>query len=241
MVHAYLMYGYPTQSEQETIDSLEMVRQFFELGILQSAFWHQFALTAHSPIGLNPDKYGVIPHFNPISFANNDVEFTDKTNINHEKFGEGLRVSLYNYMHETGFDLPLQNWFNFKIPKTSIHPDYIYDAIHQNREQKIKSNARILWIGHPIKQEQFTKRKKGKLQLKNQLIIYTKTATIKVPMEEKICLWLIHQLHQFSVENPIPSQLDVFIANYESEYGNFDTFWNSNEMNTLKENGLLII
>ncbi len=56
MVHAYLMYGYPTQTEQETIDSLEMVRQFFELGILQSAFWHQFALTAHSPIGLNPEN-----------------------------------------------------------------------------------------------------------------------------------------------------------------------------------------
>ena len=51
MVHAYLMYGYPTQTEQETIDSLEMVRQLFELGIVQSGFWHQFALTAHSPVG----------------------------------------------------------------------------------------------------------------------------------------------------------------------------------------------
>ena len=49
MVHSYLMYGYPTQTEQETIDSLEMVRQLFELGIIQSGFWHQFALTTHSP------------------------------------------------------------------------------------------------------------------------------------------------------------------------------------------------
>ncbi|MBP6001725.1 MAG: radical SAM protein, partial [Flavobacterium sp.] len=40
MVHAYLMYGYPTQTVQETIDSLEMVRQLFELGVLQSGFWH---------------------------------------------------------------------------------------------------------------------------------------------------------------------------------------------------------
>ena len=29
MVHAYLMYGFPTQTDQETIDSLEMVRQLF--------------------------------------------------------------------------------------------------------------------------------------------------------------------------------------------------------------------
>lgn len=56
MVHAYLMYGYPTQTVQETVDSLEMVRQMFEMGILQSGFWHQFAMTAHSPVGINPEN-----------------------------------------------------------------------------------------------------------------------------------------------------------------------------------------
>jgi hypothetical protein len=38
MVHCYLMYGYPTQTVQETVDSLEMVRQLFEAGVLQSGF-----------------------------------------------------------------------------------------------------------------------------------------------------------------------------------------------------------
>ena len=57
LVHAYLMYGFPTQSEQETIDSLEIVRQLFENKVIQSGFWHRFALTAHSPVGLNPDKF----------------------------------------------------------------------------------------------------------------------------------------------------------------------------------------
>ena len=56
MVHAYLMYGFPTQTAQETIDSLEVVRQLFEAGVVQSGFWHQFAMTAHSPIGINPEK-----------------------------------------------------------------------------------------------------------------------------------------------------------------------------------------
>jgi hypothetical protein len=59
MVHAYLMYGFPTQTMQETIDSLEMVRQLFKTGVLQSAFWHQFAMTAHSPVGLDPSKFKV--------------------------------------------------------------------------------------------------------------------------------------------------------------------------------------
>ena len=68
------MYGYPTQTEQETIDSLEMVRQMFEMGILQSGFWHQFAMTAHSPVGKNPEEFGVVPHLKEITFANNDIE-----------------------------------------------------------------------------------------------------------------------------------------------------------------------
>ena len=93
MVHAYLMYGYPTQTIQETIDSLEMVRQMFELGIIQSGFWHQFAMTAHSPVGLNPDEFGVIPLQNEISFANNDINFIDKTGIDHEQFSYGLKKS----------------------------------------------------------------------------------------------------------------------------------------------------
>ncbi|PTB91713.1 radical SAM protein, partial [Marivirga lumbricoides] len=79
MVHSYLMYGYPTQTIQETVDSLEMVRQLFELGLIQSGFWHQFALTAHSPIGLNTQEYGIIPDLKKITFANNDIQFKDKT------------------------------------------------------------------------------------------------------------------------------------------------------------------
>src|SRR5690606_38358720 len=90
MVHAYLMYGFPTQTIQETIDSLEMVRQLFEIGVLQSGFWHQFSLTAHSPIGLNPSEYNIIPNTNTISFANNDIAFTDTTGINHDQFSFGL-------------------------------------------------------------------------------------------------------------------------------------------------------
>src|SRR5690606_35800859 len=99
MVHSYLMYGYPTQTEQETVDSLEMVRQLFEIGILQSGFWHQFALTTHSPIGKNPQDYGVTPHYNTITFANNDVDFSDSTGIDHTKFSYGLKKSLFNFMH----------------------------------------------------------------------------------------------------------------------------------------------
>jgi hypothetical protein len=173
MVHSYLMYGYPTQTEQETIDSLEMVRQMFEMGILQSGFWHQFAMTAHSPVGLNPEEFGVVPNLKEITFANNDIEFRDKTGIDHSKFSFGLKKSLFNYMHGICFENPLQEWFEFKIPKTKIHPDYIHDCLLEEENFNTKPNAKIIWTSAKPLVEFFTKTKKETLG-KWQLLLSTK-------------------------------------------------------------------
>ncbi len=121
MVHAYLMYGFPTQTAQETIDSLEVVRQLFEEGIVQSAFWHQFAMTAHSPVGKHPEKYNVVktgPEFH--GFANNDLWHDDPTGCDHAAFSDGLNKALYNYMFDNGFDVPLQQFFDFSVPKPTV-------------------------------------------------------------------------------------------------------------------------
>src|SRR3954462_15973972 len=85
MVHAYLMYGFPTQTEQETIDALERVRQLFEEGCIQSAYWHRFAATAHSPIGLAPDRFSIRLRGEPtVSFARNEVAFDDPVGTDHD-------------------------------------------------------------------------------------------------------------------------------------------------------------
>ena len=112
MVHAYLMYGFPTETEQDTIDALERVRQLFAAGCIQSAYWHRFAATAHSPIGLHPEKYGITlsPPEN-IQFAHNDMEFHDPTGTDHDYLGAGLRKALYNYMHGIGLDADVREWF----------------------------------------------------------------------------------------------------------------------------------
>jgi radical SAM superfamily enzyme YgiQ (UPF0313 family) len=112
MVHAYLMYGFPTETEQDTIDALERVRQLFAAGCIQSAYWHRFAATAHSPIGLDPDAYGITLLPAPsIEFAHNDLEFQDPTGTDHDFLGQGLRKALYNYMHGVGLDEDVRAWF----------------------------------------------------------------------------------------------------------------------------------
>jgi len=131
LVHSYLMYGFPTQTEQETIDSLEMVRQMMAQECFQSAFWHRFAATAHSPIGINPEEYGITLAERPdILFAENDVDFTDPTGTDHDMLGDGLRKALYNYMDGIGFDQPMDFWFDKPVKRTLVKKDLIAKALN---------------------------------------------------------------------------------------------------------------
>jgi len=145
MVHAYLMYGFPTETVQDTVDALERVRQLFAAGCIQSAYWHRFAATAHSPIGLHPAQYGItLRPPRRITFAHNDVEFDDPVGADHDHLGGGLRKALYNYMHGVGLDADVRTWFEPRpaerrsgarqrrrrgvasaVPATTVPPDLI--------------------------------------------------------------------------------------------------------------------
>ena len=130
MVHAYLMYGFPTESLQECVDALEVVRQMFEAGLMQSAFWHRYAMTMHSPSGKNPELFNVKranKGMNP--FGNNEIEFTEEIDYDSDKIGEGLKIATYNFMNGAGFDMPLHKWFKCKVPHTTIDKKLISKAI----------------------------------------------------------------------------------------------------------------
>lgn len=144
MVHAYLMYGFPTETAQDTIDALERVRQLFAAGCIQSAYWHRFTATAHSPIGLHPQQYAISLRPPPaVTFAHNDLSFDDPVATDHDYLGSGLRKALYNYMHGVGLDADVREWFEPRpagrrrghaharstarpaVPVTSVPPDLI--------------------------------------------------------------------------------------------------------------------
>ena len=241
MVHAYLMYGYPTQTVQETIDSLEMVRQLFELGILQSGFWHQFAMTAHSPVGMYPENFGVIPEVNEVSFAHNDIVFKDKTGINHDKFSFGLKKSLFNYMHGICFDYPLKDWFDFKIPTTTIAPDYIYNCLLKETDFTIKSSAKILWLGVMPLTTVISKTKKGVTWENLQLLFHDKREEHSITLELEKGLWLVETLKEISISNGKLKTFGELKADFETQLEDFELFWYSKPMLTLRERGLLVL
>ncbi|AWI25931.1 B12-binding domain-containing radical SAM protein [Flavobacterium pallidum] len=240
MVHAYLMYGYPTQTIQETVDSLEMVRQMFEAGILQSGFWHQFAMTAHSPVGLEPEKFGVVKHTQSIGpFANNDINYTDKTGINHDRFSYGLKKSLFNFMHGICFDYKLQDWFDFKIPSTKVSPDFIFDALQETEQFSTKTSAKIIWLGTMPSVNHFTKSKKGNSWEMSELAFHTKKEFFSLQFPKAEGEWLANLLQNINVTNQKVWSFAEIKSDFESQFEDFELFWFSKPMLALKQHGLL--
>jgi hypothetical protein len=149
MVHAYLMYGFPGETVAETVESLEHVRQLFAQGLIQSAFWHRFTATAHSPIGLDPSAHGIRvsgPAFG--GFAENDLRYEDPVAGDTGWLGAGLRKALFNYMHGAGFDRDVRLWFERPVPKPRVPQDLIVRALASGpRRDGPEAERRCVWIG----------------------------------------------------------------------------------------------
>ena len=137
LVHAYLMYGFPTQTLQDTVDALEYVRQLFENGCIHSGFFHRFVCTVHSPVGQQPEAYGVtLVPLPPGQFARNDIGFIDPTpmppGIDHDVLGQGLKKAIYNFMHGVGLEQDVRDWFGLPrgvCPKPTVKRDTIARAL----------------------------------------------------------------------------------------------------------------
>ena len=243
MVHAYLMYGFPTQTAQETIDSLEMVRQMFEMGILQSGFWHQFAMTAHSPVGMYPEQFGVKKETETIgSFANNDIVHIDPKGADHDAFSFGLKKSLLNYMYGIGFDMPLSDWFDFKVPRTKVSHDYIENALADDLNLSIKPTAKIVWLGGQPSVQYFTKTKKGKQTDMATLTFYDKKETFTLKISKVHSDWVLDILPKISATNGAMLTFQDVKNDYEGHtLEDFDLFWYNKPFNAIGEWGLLVL
>src|SRR5699024_7070699 len=138
-------------------------------------------MTAHSPIGLYPEQYGIVKNTETIgSFANNDLIFTDSTGIDHNKFSFGLSKSLFNFMHGICLDYDLQDWFDFKIPRTTIAPNFIEYALSDDAAFTIRSTAKVVWIGNMPVTSTSIQSKKGRTRIVMSLQFHTKKETFKI-------------------------------------------------------------
>ncbi|MDR1635806.1 MAG: radical SAM protein [Treponema sp.] len=141
LIHAYLIYGYWDEDEQEIIDSAEILRQLFAAGLLDSAFWHRFVLTRHSRLfaewrrGLHP---GLRPSGRPKTpkvFALNDLSFQGEERF--AKYDGPLDRLLAAWMAGDSSD-PVTGAFPFRVKKPQVAPDLtarFLDAYARDRDK----------------------------------------------------------------------------------------------------------
>lgn len=152
LIHAYLMYGCPSETIQETVDSLERVRQLVAADLLQSAFWHRFTVTAHSPVGLDPEAHGLRilgPEFR--GFAENDLLHHDNRVETPTWLGEGLRRSLLNYLERRGLELDVRQWFEYDVPRPRVPATWLKRLLKKRMiDDHSNLERRVVWLGEAV-------------------------------------------------------------------------------------------
>jgi len=246
LVHAYLMYGFPTQTAQETIDALEVVRQLFETGIVQSGYWHRFSMTAHSPVGKNPAKYQVAaigPEPGP--FAWNDLWHDDPQGTDHGQFGAGLAKSLYNYLHGVALREPLSFWFDFKTPRPTVPRQLVQQALSEPEKPDFaQPNRRLFWLGNAPELSFKTTGGNGPKDKKTAraiLTCYEQAEDFEVKTTELIGPWLHQLLTGLSTDYDTKVLLKEAGANFPAGAGSWENFLQSPAWQLLREKGLLLV
>src|SRR6476620_4908028 len=202
LIHAYLMYGCPSETVQETVDSLERVRQLFAADLIQSAFWHRFTTTAHSPIGLQPAAHGLRilgPAFQ--GFAENDLQHEDRRSTTPDWLGEGLRRSMLNFLEGRGLTLDVRQWFDHSVPSPRVSPTWIRRLLKGRiMGDDPRAERRFVWLGGRPVCEPLGKR--------TRLILPGHSSDQFVTLADQQAQWLDHLIRhstpQRNASNPYP-------------------------------------
>lgn len=162
------------------------------------------------------------------------------TGADHETFSFGLKKSLYNYMHQIGLDDPLQKWFDFPVPKTTVPPDYIIKAIKETDSILFRPTAKVIWTGNIGKKEYFTQTKKGNSREMISVRFATKKQTVQIQFPKAQGSWLINMLPNLSIDNPKTWTLQELKDSYETAgLDDFELFWDNKPVSTMNKLGLL--
>ncbi len=243
LVHAYLMYGFPSETIAETVDSLERVRQLFAFDLIQSAFWHRFVATAHSPIGLDPRAHGITilgPQFD--GFAENDLAHQDRVGPLPEWLGTGLRLALGNYMESRGLRLDVRKWFDRPVAKSRVSPTWARRVLrHVGNRPDRPSDRRLVWLGaDPSVLEQ-----DSPAGTHSRLLVSNREEDTILRVAREQVLWYTNLLEQATPRRKGQAEYPMFShIRRDYPFGGpraFDAWWCGPQAQHLRRMGLLLV
>jgi hypothetical protein len=140
----------------------------------------------------------------------------------------------------------LQEWFDFKIPKTKIHRDFIANALEGQEEDRFvprndKPTAKIIWLGGQPFVEYFTKSKKGNSWQMMTLTFHDKKESFTIQTGKNEGEWLVQMLEIISVAKSKTYSFQEIKSDFETNLEDFELFWYSKPVNTLRAFGLLVL
>jgi radical SAM superfamily enzyme YgiQ (UPF0313 family) len=237
LVHAYLMYGFPSETIQETMDSLERVRQLMAADQIQSAFWHRFTATAHSPVGLDPTAHGLRilgPEFQ--GFANNDLLHHDDRGEAPTWLGEGLRRSLLNYLERRGLDLDVRQWFDYEVPRPHVPTTWLRRLL-KKRTMEDHSNLerRVVWLGGAVACEPIGKR--------SQLILKGPQKDQVITLLEPEARWLEQLVREATPRQACQTypHMNEACQQFPGRESKFNAFLATSSWNKIRDAGLVLV
>lgn len=240
LVHAYLMYGCPGETIDDTVDSLERVRQLFAHHLLQSAFWHKFTATAHSPIGLNPAPEGITilgPAFK--GFAENDLRHADLNGTCPSWLGEGLRTAILNYMEQAGLDVPAQRWFSHAVKPSRVPRTWLKRALGDASPTPPTAERRCVWIGGRAVVA-------ARGATRTRIILPTRTEDFSISLSSHQALWLLTLVQDSTPSSHRTSREYPRLADARKCFPGtgarrFDRFIETAAWHTIRQAGLLLV
>ena len=227
MVHSYLIYGFPTQTEQEILDSLETVRQMFENGYLTSAYFHRYAITIHSDSGINSHKYGVKSHAEMNPFANNETAYSGDV-CDYSGYSNGLRAALDSYNMYSQIKTPISDFFDFEVKKPGVKPGSV-KRIYESQDHFPLEGKYVLW------------NLSGNISINNKrdkkiLVLTDKSGSDSIEVSETNLELISHIAH----EADIFSGKKILLSEIKNDM-RFAVLVESPEWAFLRENGIILV
>lgn len=230
LVHAYMIYSFPGETVSDLIDSAEVLRQLFNEGLLDSAYWHRFALTRHSAVFKNSKKFNIsVLNSELNTFANNDVNYIDNSGSETDDMGSGLKKAVYNFMLGIDTEKDIRSWFDINVPKPKIKKDFVRKILDSN-SFGINTDKKILWLG------------KEACVRKNIVVINGISGKIEYELPKNIADWLCKLMNQSSIFIADGVKIQEAMASFPKTSGlGFTDFVNNEIWDDLFTAGLIII
>lgn len=143
--HGYLLHGFPGETAQDTIDSLEVVRQLICTGSLHSAGVCALVVRSYSPLATEPEKFGlkILEEETP-RFAQHIVPFENTKPPGDKLMAKDLHWAINSYERGEGRTRDVRTWFRADVPAPTVASDLVAGI---KDKQTATKGERLCWLG----------------------------------------------------------------------------------------------